>query len=152
MVWRAGVHVALRAGPLREYGPAMPIRLGLLVLAASQLVLAVWMVAGPGSFYDHLGGFGPRNDHYLRDVATWEAALAATAAIAAWRPEWRLPVLVFAALQFVLHTASHIADAGAARASTDGVFDAVSLGAGAVLLGALAWLAARDVQESAAPS
>lgn len=122
----------------------MPIRIGLLVLAASQLVLAVWMVADPGSFFDHVGGFGTRNDHYIRDVATWNAALAATAAVAVWLPSWRAPVLVFAAVQFTLHAINHIADAGDAVGSTDGAFDAVSLAVGALLLGALAWLAARE--------
>ena len=58
----------------------MPIRFGLLLLAVSQLVLAVWQVA----------------------------------------------------------------DAGKAAGSTNGAFDAVSLGAGAVLLAALAWLTVRE--------
>lgn len=122
----------------------MPIRIGLFVLAISQLALAVWMVTGPGGFFDQVGGFGAQNDHYIRDVATWQAALGLTALIAVWQPAWQLPVLFFAAAQFTLHAINHIADAGTAVASTDGAFDAVSLALGALLLGALAWLAARE--------
>jgi hypothetical protein len=122
----------------------MPIRAGLALLAVSQLVLAVWQVADPGSFHDELGNFGPRNDHYLRDIATWEAALAVAALVAIREARWRLPVLTLAALQFTLHTINHIADAGKAAGSTNGAFDAVSLGIGALLLAALAWLTMRE--------
>ena len=122
----------------------MAVRLGLLALGVSQIALALWMVADPGSFFTHVGGFGVQNDHYIRDVATWNAALGATALIAVWQPAWQLPVLFMAAVQFTLHAINHIVDANLAVASTDGAFDAVSLALGAVLLGALAWLAARD--------
>jgi hypothetical protein len=149
MARSVGVHLALRAVPPAGYGPAMIVRVGLLVLAASQLGLAVWMVADPGSFFDQVGGFGTRNDHYIRDVATWNAALAVTAAVAVRRPSWRLPVLVLAAVQFTLHAINHIADAGDAVASTDGPFDAVSLAIGALLLAGLAWLVVHDVREPA---
>jgi hypothetical protein len=122
----------------------MPIRIGLIVLAVSQLALALWMVTDPGGFFDQVGGFGSQNDHYIRDAATWNAALAVAAAVAVQLPAWRLPVLVFAAVQFTLHAINHIADAGDAVGSTDGAFDAVSLAIGALLLGGLAWLAARE--------
>ena len=109
----------------------------LAVLAFSQLVLAVWMVADPASFFDHVGGFGARNDHYLRDVATFEAALGVCAAVAVRRPSWRVAVLAFATVQFALHAINHIADAHAAVASTSGWADAIEIAVGAVLLG---WL------------
>ena len=138
-----GGDVACARGPSRVYGPDMLVRVGLLVLAVSQLALAVWMVADPGSFFDHVGGFGARNDHYVRDVATWSAALAVVAFIAAFRESWQLPVLTFAALQFTLHAINHAVDANKAVASTDGVADAVELAIGALLLGALAVLSLR---------
>src|SRR5690348_17354050 len=113
----------------------MLIRVALLILAAVHAVLGVWMIVAPHSFFVHLGAFGARNDHYLRDVATYNLALAAVAAVAAYRPSWRLPVLTFAALQYALHAINHIRDAGSAHASTSGVGDAVSLAIGAALLG-----------------
>src|SRR4051812_22011077 len=110
---------------------------GLAILAASQLVLAVWMVADPSSFFDNVGGFGARNDHYLRDNATWAFALAVCAAIAVRARGWRVPVLAFAVVQFTLHAINHVADAGDARASTNGWADAIELAIGAAFLG---WL------------
>jgi len=122
----------------------MAVRVALVVLALSQLALAVWQIADPGDFHRTLADFGPQNDHYLHDIAAWEATLAVCALAAVWLPSWRLPVLAFAALQFVFHTISHIADAGDARGDTNGTFDAVSLGIGAGLLIALALLARRE--------
>ena len=110
---------------------------GLAILAASQLVLAVWMVADPGSFFDNVGAFGARNDHYIRDVATWEVALGVCAAIAIRRPSWRVPILAFALLQFAFHALNHVVDAGDAHASTNGWGDAVELSIGAAFW---AWL------------
>jgi hypothetical protein len=121
----------------------MLVRAAVLLLAAVQAALGVWMIAAPASFFAHLGAFGARNDHYLRDVATYNLALAAVAVVAAWRESWRAPVLTFAALQYALHALNHVRDAGSAHASTSGVGDAVSLGVGAVLLGWVAWRAAR---------
>ena len=121
----------------------MAVRLGLLVLGVTQVAIALWIVIDPGSFFAHVGGFGVRNDHYLRDVATFEMALGVVALIAVRRPTWQLPVLTFAALQFTLHALNHVRDAGKAVASTSGAFDAVSLGAGAVLFAVLAWMLAR---------
>jgi hypothetical protein len=121
----------------------MAARLALLVLGVTQIALALWMVADPGSFFTHVGGFGVRNDHYLRDVATFEMALGVVALIAVRRPSWQLPVLTFAALQFTLHAINHIRDAGDAVGSTSGAFDAISLATGAVLFAVLAWSLAR---------
>ena len=128
----------------------MAIRIGLIALGVSQLALGLWMIVDPSSFFHHVGGFGTQNDHYIRDNATWALSLGVVALIAAWRPSWRLPVLVFAALQFTLHTINHIADAGKAVASTSGAADAVELGLGALVLVALAMICARDVHGSAA--
>src|SRR3982751_5454638 len=103
MVRLGGGALGYAAGPSATYLLRMTVRLALLVLAASQLVLAVWMVADPGSFFDHVGGFGPRNDHYLRDVATFEIALAVCAGFAVRLRSWRVPVLTFAVVQFAFH-------------------------------------------------
>jgi hypothetical protein len=102
------------------------------------------MVADPGSFFDNVGAFGPRNDHYIRDVATWEVALGVVAAVAIWRPSWRVPVLAFAVVQFAFHAINHFADAGDAHASTSGWGDAIELAVGAVLLGGLLKAAIRE--------
>src|SRR3954451_9772958 len=117
MARRHQAHVAWPAGPPGGYGAGMLVRIGLLVLAASQLALAVYMVADPSSFFDTVGGFGTQNDHYIRDVATWSAALGVAAFVAAFRESWQLPVLAFAALQFTLHALNHAFDADIAVGS-----------------------------------
>lgn len=122
----------------------MLVRAALSVFALVQAAIGVWMVAAPTSFFDHVGAFGVRNDHYLRDVATFYLASAVVAAVAVRRPSWRAPVLTFAALQYGLHALNHVRDAGSAHASTSGVGDAVSLAIGAALLGWLAWRSARE--------
>ena len=146
MAWSRGASLASCTAPLIVSVPPMPVRLGLLALAITQFALAAWMIFDPGSFHAHLGDFGPRNDHYLRDIATWELALGCTALVAVARPSWRLPVLTLAALQFLFHTINHIADADIARGDTSGAGDAVSLAVGTLVFGALAWLAAREAR------
>jgi hypothetical protein len=110
----------------------------LLVLGASQLGLGLWMAISPGSFYDSLGPFGDRNDHYLADVATFYLALGAVALVAARRPTWRLPVLAFAAVQYALHAINHLIDIGEADPGWIGPFDFAAL---ALAAAGLAWLA-----------
>ena len=61
-------------------------RLGVLLLlfGASQLVLGLTMAFAPGFFFDNVGPYAPRNDHYIRDVATLYLALGGVAVVA-WR-------------------------------------------------------------------
>jgi len=109
-----------------------------MILGVSQLALGLWMAISPGSFYDALGPFGDRNDHYLADVATFCLALGAVALVAARRPAWRLPVLAFAAIQYTLHAVNHLVDIGEGDPAWIGPFDFVTL---ALTAAGLAWLA-----------
>lgn len=107
-------------------GPAI-VPLGLRALGAFMLAQGIWMVVSPGTFFDVLGPFGERNDHYLRDNATWALALGVLALLAAGQASWRLPVLALAAVQSALHAVNHVIDAGEADPGWVGVFDAVAL-------------------------
>jgi predicted anti-sigma-YlaC factor YlaD len=107
---------------------------GLATYGALQLAQAAWMITAPGSFFDAIGPFGARNDHYTRDMATWSAALGAAMLLTALRPRWAPAgaagaLLLLAALQAGFHTVNHIVDAGAADPAWVGVFDAVALAA-----------------------
>jgi hypothetical protein len=121
------------ASPL--YVRAVPA--GVAALAATNLVLGLWMVLAPRSFYDAIGPFGPYNAHYVRDVSTWQLAFGGALAVAVRRPSWRAPLLGFAVLQFGLHTLNHVVDIGDADPRWVGVFDAVTLGVTTVLLAGL---------------
>ena len=119
----------------------------LVVLGVLQLVQGAWMVIDPGSFFDVLGPFGERNDHYIRDNATFSLAIGVTALLAVGRPPWRVPVLFATALWFALHAINHLADIGEADPEAVGVADFVSL---TVIGAGLAWLVLRAQQEDRA--
>src|SRR6476469_6531561 len=105
------------------------------VLGVSEILLGLWMVLAPRSFFDSIGGFGAFNPHYMRDVATFELAIGIVALLAIRRPSWWPATLAVAALQFGLHAINHIVDVGKADDLAAGIFDAASLTAVALLLG-----------------
>jgi hypothetical protein len=109
----------------------------LIAFAVVQLITGLLLWLTPGFFYDEIGPFGPRNDHYMADVATWYLALGAALVMAVRRESWRVPVLALALVQYVLHSINHLIDIGEADPSWLGPADFVSLSLGAVLL---AWM------------
>jgi hypothetical protein len=125
------------------------LRAGLLALGLYQLALGLFMILAPGTFFTEVGPFGPRNDHYIRDNATWELALAAAALVAVARLSWRVPVLAIAAVHYALHAVNHLVDVGEATPAWVGVADLVLLALGAGLLAVL-WRRARNQETMAA--
>ena len=116
----------------------------LLLLAASQLGLAAWMIVSPGSFFDAVAGFGAQNDHYIRDNATFPLAIGVGLAVAASRPGWRFPVLIVAAVWYLAHAVNHLVDIGESDPDWVGPADFAALLVTGVVLGLLAWQAARS--------
>ena len=53
------------------------VGVGVLAFGIYHLALGLYMVVAPGSFFDQVGPFGVRNDHYIADVATFELAFGA---------------------------------------------------------------------------
>ena len=104
------------------------------MFAGYHLALAAWMAASPHSFFAALGGFGTLNEHYIRDTATFEAALGVGLLVAVRRPSWRVPVLAVVAVQFALHSINHLLDIGSAHPAWTGYFDFFSLAASSALL------------------
>ncbi len=113
------------------------MRIWLLVLGAVQLAIGLLMALAPGTFFREVGPYPPRNDHYIRDMASWELALAAAAFLAAARPAWRVPVLAFALVHYALHAINHVLDARDADPAWLGPVNLVSIAAGAVILAVL---------------
>jgi hypothetical protein len=110
----------------------------LLILGVSQLALGAFLAIAPGTFFEALADFGVRNDHFLRDVATFYLALGVVLLVAVDRPAWRTPVLAFGAIQYGLHALNHLLDIADADPGWIGPFDFVSLAAvAAVFLYAL---------------
>ena len=117
---------------------------GLVAFAAVHLTLAVWMAAAPHSFYTAVGPFGAFNSHYVRDTASFEAALAFALLVALRRPAWRVPVLALVTVQAALHSLNHLVDIENAHPRWTGWLDFLSLLLSAALLGWLWRSAARS--------
>ena len=100
------------------------------------------MAVAPHSFYRALGPFGVANDHYLRDVASFEAAIGVGLLIAIRRPTRRVPMLAVSALQFGLHSNNQLVD-NAAHPGWIGYLDFFALFATALQLGWLLLVAER---------
>jgi hypothetical protein len=111
------------------------MRILLLVFALGQLVLGALLWLTPGFFYDEIGPYGTRNDHYMGDLATWYLALGGVALVAVRNASWRLPVLVLAFVQYGLHSFNHLLDVGEADPEWLGPFNLASLTLTCVLLG-----------------
>jgi hypothetical protein len=110
------------------------LRAGLAAFAVYHAALAVFMAVAPHAFYTSIGPFDAYNSHYVRDTATFEAALGVGLAVAISRPSWRVPALSITTVQFALHTINHLIDADAAHPAWTGWFDFVSLLAATGLL------------------
>jgi hypothetical protein len=109
----------------------------LVAFAAVQLVLGVLLWLAPGFFFDQIGPYGVRNDHYMADLATWYLALGAALLIAVRRPSWRVPVIAVALAQYALHSLNHLIDIAGADPSWLGPANFVSLLLGTAVL---AWM------------
>jgi hypothetical protein len=123
---------------VRSDSPARSVvTVGLAVFAAVELALAVFMIVSPHGFYKAVGPFGAYNGHYIRDVATFYAAIGIALLLAIRNVSWRVPVLAVTTIQYALHSLNHLLDIGKAHPAWNGYFDFFSLLAGTLLL---AWL------------
>jgi peptidoglycan/LPS O-acetylase OafA/YrhL len=113
----------------------------LIVFAAGQIVLGLLLWLAPGFFYDQIGPYPPRNDHYMADLATFYLALGAVALASVSRERWRVPVLTLALVQYGLHSLNHLIDIGDAHPGWLGPANFVSLVLTTVLLG---WMITRE--------
>jgi hypothetical protein len=117
------------------------MRLILIAFALGQLLLGLLLWLAPGFFFDEIGPYPPRNDHYMADLATFYLALGAVALVAVRRPSWRVPVLAVALVHYTLHSLNHLIDIGDADPSWLGPANFVSLLLTALLLG---WMLRRE--------
>ena len=107
----------------------------LLAFALGQIVIGLLLWLTPRFFHESIGPYGPRNDHYMGDVASWYLALGAVALVALRRESWRIPVLAFSFLQYALHSLNHLIDVSEADPSWLGPANLVSLVLATLLLG-----------------
>ncbi len=120
-----------------------PIVAGLLLFGLPSLFLGILMAFAPGVFFELIGPYGVRNDHYIHDTASFQIALAILLLVAVRQPSWRVPAFAANAVQWGFHAVSHTIDIGNADPSWIGYFDFVATVGGSLLLGGLAVAAAR---------
>lgn len=97
------------------------------LLAATHVALGLLMAIAPKVFFEEIGPYGARNDHYTRDVSSFYFAMGAVAFVAFSRRSWRVPVLMFFFIQYALHSVNHLIDVGDADPSALGPINLVSL-------------------------
>jgi hypothetical protein len=127
-------------------GPSAVI-VGIGAFAVIELALAVFMAVSPHAFYTAVGPFGVYNRHYIRDVASFEAAIGVALVLSLRRPSWRVPVLALTLVQYALHSLNHLIDIGSAHPAWAGYFDFFSLALATALL---AWLLSKAAAEARA--
>jgi hypothetical protein len=124
-----------RPSPAEHLGSSPgPVEVGIALFAVIDLLLALFMAAAPHAFYKAVGPFGAFNPHYIRDVATYNAALGVGLVIALRRTSWRVPALAISTIQFALHSVNHLIDIRKAHPLWTGYFDFFSLAAATVVL------------------
>src|SRR6516165_7976622 len=82
----------------------------LVVYGIYSIALGVFMMLLPVAFFDTLGAFGSRNNHYIFDNASFELPLGLLLLAAMRWSTWRVPALAFATAHWGLHALSHIVD------------------------------------------
>ncbi len=116
------------------------VSVGLVVFGLYLVGIALFAAVAPGAFFEELGPFGARSDHYIHDVAAFQGAVGVFVLLAVRRPAWQVPALVVALLQFALHTLSHLVDISDADPEWLGVAEFIGLALGTAVL---AWLLVR---------
>ena len=115
------------------------LRVVLLALGAFHVFLGGWQMFAAGSFFEHVGRYGPENTHYVGDVGAFTLAFGISLLLAAGRPRWRAPLLALGAIWYALHAFNHLFDIDENGISdARGIADTLLIAIGAALL---AWLA-----------
>jgi hypothetical protein len=117
------------------------MRILLIVFAVTQLALGLLLWLAPGFFHEEVGPFGPRNDHYMGDLATFYLALGAVALMSLRRRSWRVPVLTLTVIAYALHSLNHLIDVGEAEPSWLGPADLALVALSTALL---VWMLRRE--------
>jgi hypothetical protein len=129
------------------------LRIGLLFFGVVNLLIGLTQLFTPHWFFDNIGPYGVRNDHYLGDVGAFYVAAGGALLMSIQRPSWRAPLLYMSAAWYALHAANHLFDIGEDnKGDGRGIADTVSLAIGAGALLYLARFADRESRRAPPPS
>ena len=117
-----------------------------IVGGAGFVVLGVWAMVDPQSFFEALARFEPYNQHFLQDVGAFQVGLGVVLLLAGLsvRADGLTGALVGVGVAAALHTVSHIAgrDLGGAPERDIPVFAAMAVSL--LAAGGLRWRHVRD--------
>jgi hypothetical protein len=135
------------------------LRALIVALGLVQLGAGCWIAFATKSFGQALASFHGFNAHDLRDFATFYLALGIALLVAANRPQWRLPILALAALEYGFHAINHALDIAHSDPAWIGPTELAALSVSTALFAWLAQVAApggprlgRDADRSALPT
>ena len=114
------------------------LRGGLYVLGGITVAIGALMAVAPGTFFDEVGPYGIRNDHYIGDNAAFYLAAGIGFLVAITRPSWRVPMLTLGALWYGFHAINHLFDIGEAKSDARGIADTLLLALGSAAFAYLA--------------
>lgn len=86
------------------------IRTAAIAVGVLTVILGVWAMVDPRSFYEELAYFPPYNVHLFHDVGAFQIGLGASLILAVLVPDVLLAVLTGVGAGFVLHAVSHVVD------------------------------------------
>jgi hypothetical protein len=127
------------------------LRLLLAALGVLQLAVGGWMMFATHSFGETIAPFDGFNEHDLRDFATFYLALGLVLLVAATRPAWRFPILVFATLEYGLHAINHAVDVNNSDPAWVGPAELAALAGATAFFGWLTWITAPRTQQRQPP-
>jgi len=99
-----------------------------------SVALGVFMMLLPVAFFNTLGAFGSRNNHYIFDNASFELPLGLLLLAAMRWSTWRVPALAFATVHWALHALSHLIDTDHHSGAWVGYLEFAGLALSTVLL------------------
>src|SRR5882757_2166674 len=72
------------------------VEVTLIAFGVYSVLVGLFMFVSPGTFFETLGNFGARNDHYIVDNASFEFPLGLMMLAAVRWSSWRVPALASA--------------------------------------------------------
>ena len=106
----------------------------LIIYGIYSVALGVFMMLLPVAFFDTLGAFGSRNNHYIFDNASFELPLGLLLLAAMRWSTWRVPALAFATAHWALHALSHLVDTHHQAGTSVGYLEFAGLAISTVLI------------------
>lgn len=107
------------------------------------------MAVSPTNFYESIATFGTNNDHFIRDLSTYNIAMGLALLVSVVKMSWRVPILFLVAVQYLLHALNHLLDINDADTIFMGLFAFFSIAALTILVIALLQLARSEEKKAA---